>query len=204
MDYYQGYEDAMRQARISRTNGLIGFVLRLMFSLAYSAFIYVPLLILSFYLAQSFSSFYSNDIYIKIGLTVIIAYLLFGFIYFLKGVLIGLRNDGRSSWIVVWLLCVILTCGAQAIIAQTIFEDLFAGRNIANHLLWSWIGAAIVAIVIYSHYRFLTNVAPGSVFWSYRLGFLAVITTKITQSDQQPKKSGAYFENAPMSVSFKK
>ena len=67
MDYYQGYEDAMRQARISRTNGLIGFVLRLMFSLAYSTFIYVPLLILSFYLAQAFFSFYSNDIYSKVS-----------------------------------------------------------------------------------------------------------------------------------------
>lgn len=89
MDYYQGYEDAMRQSRVTRNTGLISFLFRIIFSLLYNAFIYVPLLVLSYLLANRNSALYNNDIFIKSSLTVIICYLLFAFIYFLKGILIG-------------------------------------------------------------------------------------------------------------------
>lgn len=160
MDYYQGYEDAIRQARVSRTSGLIGFIARTIFSILYGAFVYVPLFLVGYWLANKMTSLYSGDIVIKIGLTVAWAYVSFAFVYFLKGVLIGLRTGGRMAWIVIWMLCVFVTAGAQSLISQSIFETFFSARNIANYQIWSWLGAASVALLIYSHYQFLTNVAP--------------------------------------------
>jgi hypothetical protein len=204
MDYYQGYEDATRQSRVRRGIGLTGFVTRMIFSLLYSAFIYIPLLVLSYWLATTISDSYSNDLFIKSGLTILICYLLFALIYFLKGLLIGLRNSGRNSWFVLWMLCVVLTCGAQAVLAQAQLENIFSSRSIANYELWSWLGAALVGLIIYSHYQFLTNVAPRSVFWSYQFGFRAFQSLSNIAQKDEPRKSTRYFENAPMNVSYRK
>ena len=204
MDYYQGYEDAMRQARVRRGTGVAGFVTRLIFSVLYSAFVYAPLLILGYFVATRISHLYSNDLFIKCGLTITISYLLFALIYFLKGVLIGLRNSGRHSWILLWVLCVTVACGTQALLVQAWLDNVFISRSIANYELWSWIGAALVALMIYSHYRFLTNVAPRSVFWSYQFGFWAFQSMANTAQKGEPRKSTRYFENAPMKVSYKR
>lgn len=204
MDYYQGYEDAMRQVRVRRGTGVAGFVTRLIFSVLYSAFVYAPLLILGYIVATRISHLYSNDLLIKCGLTIIISYLLFALIYFLKGVLIGLRNNGRHSWFLLWILCVTVACGSQAVLVQAWLENVFSSRSIANYELWSWIGAAIVGLIIYSHYRFLTNVAPRSVFWSYQFGFWAFQSMANTAQKAEPRKSTRYFENAPMKVSYKR
>jgi hypothetical protein len=204
MDYYQGYEDAMRQSRVRRGIGLTRFVTRLIFSLLYSAFVYIPLLVLSYYLATRISDSYSNDLFIKSGLTILICYLLFAFIYFLKGLLIGLRNSGRNLWFVLWMLCVAVTCGAQAVLVQSWLENIFAGRSIVNYELWSSLVAGLVALIIYSHYQFLTNVAPRSVFWSYQFGFWAFLSMANTAQKGEPQKSAHYFGNVPMKVTYKK
>jgi hypothetical protein len=204
MDYYQGYDDAMRQARVTRSAGLLGFVVRTIVSILYSAFVYVPLLILSYVLAESMSDFYSNDVYIKIGLAIVICYLIFSAIYFLKGILIGLRQNRRASWFVLFALCLILTSGVQAVGAHAILINFFSGRNVANYEVWSWLGAVIVALLIYSHYQFLTNVAPRVVFWSYQLGYVTSNSKGTKSENVKPKKSPRYFDNSPMKVSFRK
>lgn len=204
MDYYQGYEDAMRQARASRTTGLAGIVFRLILSLIYGAFSYVPLLIAAYLIANKMSDLYSNDVFIKISLTVTIAYILFSFVYFLKGLLIGLRSASRHVWVVIWIVCVLATCGVQFFLVQSQLEILFEARRVANNVVWSWVGAGAVAVLIYSHYQFLTNVAPRSVFWSYQIGFSVVQRAKKSESTAKPLRSLRYFENAPMKVSFRK
>jgi hypothetical protein len=204
MDYYQGYEDAMRQSRLSRTSGLAAMVLRLILSLSYGAFIYVPLLIVGYLIATKLSAFYSNDGFVKVGLTLAIAYLLFSFVYFLKGFLIGLKSARQYAWIILWIVCVVATCGAQSLLVQGQLETFFETRRIGNNVVWSWVGAAAVALLIYSHYQFLTNVAPRSVFWSYQIGFWIVQRAKKSEGTAKPVISPRYFENAPMKVSFRK
>ena len=196
----------MRQSRARRGTGVAGFVTGLIFSVLYSAFVYAPLLILGYFvaIATRVSHLYSNDLFIKCGLTIIISYLLFALIYFLKGALIGLRNSGCHSWILLWILSVTVACGTQAVLVQIWLENVFSDRSIAHYELWSWIGAGLVALIIYSHYRFLTNIAPRSVFWSYQFGFWAFRSMANTAKKGEPRKSTRYFENAPMKVSYKK
>jgi hypothetical protein len=207
MDYYQGYDDAMRQARVTRTTGLAGFLLRAIISLLYSGFIYVPLILLGYWASNKMSALYSNDAFIKVGLTIAWAYLFFALVYMLKGILIGLKNNGQVAWFLFWVICVALTAGTQAVITQNLLESFFNSRHIANYEIWSWIGAASVALLIYSHYQFLTNVAPRTVFWSYRIGFLLSGRKRSAMMPDQKNvalKSSSYFDNAPMKVSFKK
>lgn len=205
MDYYQGYEDAMRQRQVRRSTGLIGWLFRIALSIVYGAFIYAPLLLLSYMLVKEMAPLYSDDVFVKIGLTMIVCYLLFSLIYFLKGVLIALRNNKANTWLIVFVLCVLVTSGAQAMLTQDFFQGFFAERSVANYLVWSWLGAGAVGALIYSHYQFLTNVAPRSVFWSYQLGFRLVgrsRTAAVTES--QAQRSNSFFQNAPMKVSFKR
>ena len=88
MDYYQGYDDGMYQARASRSTGLVGSMFRLFLSLAWGAFVYIPLLMVGYWITSQMSHLYSSEMFIKIPLTLMFAYLGFGLIYFLKGMLI--------------------------------------------------------------------------------------------------------------------
>ncbi len=203
MDYYQGYEDAIRQARVTRSTGLMSFLIRAVISILYGAFVYVPLLILGYFLASRMSTLYSDDLYVKMGLVMIIGYLLFSFVYFLKGVMIRARINGRNWWMLVWISCVIMTCGVQAFVCYNLLDNFLGSRQIANYQVWSGIGAGVVTILIYSHYQFLTNIAPRATFWSYQLGFLT-IRKNDTSENRIPQKSPSYFDNAPMRVSFKR
>ena len=196
----------MRQTRVTRSIGLIAFLIKCLVSIIYNAFAYVPLITLSYYIAKAFSSLYSNDIFIKMGLTIIVAYLLISLVYFLKGILIGMRNNGRIFWVAIWSFCVLITCGVQAVLGQFVLQEFFEARHIANYEFWSWIGAGAIVVLIYSHYRFLSNVAPRSVFWSYKTGFAIIQPRSRNKSNIAvvPNKSARYFDNAQMKVSYKK
>lgn len=205
MDYYQGYDDGMYQARATRSTGLLGFLFRIFLSLVWGAFVCVPLLILGYWIATSMSSLYNGEMIIKIALTLFFAYLGFGLVYFLKGMLISLRASKNKLWILIWLVCVSTTCGFQFCFVQYNLEEFLGNRNVAHFTLWSWLGAVLVSILIYGHYKFLTNIAPGSVFPFFNAGFkLVKECSKVAEQKEIPARSTAYFENAGMAVSYKR
>ncbi|HYF68624.1 MAG TPA: hypothetical protein VD884_10830 [Ohtaekwangia sp.] len=205
MDYYQGYDDGMYQARASRSIGLVGFLFRLFLSIVWGAFVYVPLLMLGYWIASKMSHLYSNEMFIKIPLTLLFAYLGFGLIYFLKGVLISLRAARKGRWILIWVVCVAATCGFQFFFVQYNLEEFLRNRNVANFTMWSWLGSIVVSILIYGHYKFLTNIAPGSVFPFFNAGFrMMAKRSRGAEVSDLPGKSAAYFENAEMKVSYRR
>lgn len=205
MDYYQGYDDGMYQARATRSIGLVGFLFRIFLSLVWGAFVYVPLLVLGYWIASRMSSLYSDEMIIKISLTLLFAYLGFGLIYFLKGILISLRASKNSLWILIWLVCVAATCGFQFFFVQYNLEEFLGNRNVAHFTLWSWLGAILVSILIYGHYKFLTNIAPGSVFFFFNTGFrMMAKRSRGAEVSGLPAKSAAFFENAGMKVSYRR
>jgi hypothetical protein len=122
----------------------------------------------------------------------------------LKGALICLKTSSRYAWMLVWVVCILATSGIQSLLVQSQLETFFEARRVANSLVWSWLGAALVALLIYSHYQFLTNMAPRSVFWSYKFGFFTVKYGQRYEGTPKPLISPKYFENGPMKVSFKR
>lgn len=202
MNYYQGYDDGMYQTRTTRSIGLVGFLFRLFFSLVWGAFVYIPLLMIGFWISEQMKDLYSNDLLIKISLTLLIAYLVFGMIYFAKGILIALRASGKVVWILIWIICVVITCGFQFFFVQYNVELFLANRNVANYQLWSWLGASLIALMIYSHYKFLTNIAPGAVFPFFQAGFKTAMSLQQTSKAKDlPQRSRSILQNVPMQVS---
>jgi hypothetical protein len=205
MDYQQGDYDGIYQARGTRSVGLIGFVFRLFLSIVWGSFVYTPLLMLGYWAASKMSSFYTNETLIKIPLMLLVAYLVFALIYFMKGVSVSMKASGKRWWIPFWILCVLVTCGLQFFFVQYNLEEFLRYRGVSHFQTWSWIGAALVAILIYSHYKFLTNIAPGSVFPFFNAGFqMARRPSKAPITKDVPTKSAAYFENVKMTVSYRK
>ena len=205
MDYYQGYDDGIYQGRASRSTGLVGFLFRLVLSLVWGAFVYIPLLMLGYWIASNMSSLYSDEMLIKIPLTLLFAYMGFGLIYFLKGMLISLRASKKSSWILLWLVCVVATCGFQFFFVQYSLEEFLGNRNVAHFTMWSWLGAMLVSALIYGHYKFLTNIAPGSVFPFFNAGFkVALKYVKATKSNAFATRSMSFLDNSKMTVTYRK
>lgn len=205
MDYYQGYDDGMYHARATRSPGLVSFMFRLFLSLVWGAFVYIPLLMLGYWAANKMSSLYSDEMLIKVSLTFVFAYLGFGMIYFLKGILISLRAAKRKWWMFIWTLCVFTTCGFQFFFVQYNVQEFLGNRNVAHFTMWSWLGAILVSLLIYGHYKFLTNIAPGSVFPFFNAGFrLMAKRSRGAEVSDSPAKSAAFFENAGMKVSYRR
>lgn len=161
---YQEYDDGMYQAQVSRSAGFVGFMFRLFLSLAWGAFVYVPLVVVGYWVANQLGHLYSYEMFIKMPLTLVFAYVGFGLIYFLKGMLISLRVSGKIGWIFIWTLCVFATWGFQFFVVQYHLEGFLQNRQVANYLFWSWAGVFLTGILIDGHYKFLTNIAPSSVF----------------------------------------
>jgi hypothetical protein len=205
MDYYQGYQEGYLQARSNaRYYSIGGWLVQTVLSLIYLAVVLLPLLMIAYKIAETIKITYSNNSIIKIGLTLGVTYFLYSIVYVLKGIMIGLRDMKYKLWILIWIACIIFTCGLQILISQYQLQDYFNSKNVANYTVWSWLGSILLGILVYSHYSFLTNIAPRSVFWAYKTGFDFARLFGAKSMKNVPEKSRTFFGNAQMKVSFRK
>jgi hypothetical protein len=205
MDYYQGYQEGYLQARSNaRYYSIGGWLVQTVLSLIYLTVVLLPLLMIAYRIAETIKITYSNNSIIQIGLTLGFTYFLYSIVYVLKGIMIGLRDMKYKMWIPIWIVCIIFTCGLQILISQYQLQDYFNSNNVANYTVWSWLGSILLGIFVYSHYSFLTNIAPRSVFWAYKKGFHFARLFGAKAMKNVPKKSKTFFGNAEMKVSFRK
>ena len=206
MEYYQGYQDGYWQAKSNaRYHAVGGSLIQIIFTAMHFGVVLLPLLWIAFASAESVKHTYSNDTTIKIALIALFTYLMYSLLFLLKGIIIGLREFKKGIWVLLWMACLIFTCGLQIFICQYQLETYFNSKAIANATFWSWAGSIILGFLVYSHYSFLTNIAPRSVFWAYKFGF--DIMKWIYNNNGQnifPKKSGTLFGNSKMKVIYRK
>ncbi|WP_060873518.1 hypothetical protein [Myroides odoratus] len=116
------------------------------------------------------------------GSTLLITYLLFCFIYFLKGIVIGFRLKRSMLWILPWVVCVLFCCVAPAYIVKTLVLSQFHPSN--REELWSVIlswGAFVISLLyIYNMYQFKTPNAPYILRWAFYLGVKVSCYQKVT------------------------
>src|SRR5260370_18294710 len=98
------YQSA-NQYQFERTLGGIGIVLRYIFRL----FIYLPVIFVGYYLSNLVLSPTDNSLN-HLLIAIVFSYFVFLLIFFLKGLLISLKERGNNSWIVLFLFCVAFTC----------------------------------------------------------------------------------------------
>lgn len=106
------------------------------------------------------------------GLSFIFAYLILCFVYFLKGIIIGLRAKNNTLWILPWIICIILCCIFPAFIIKSVVVGMFpiTERQDIWCLVLSWAAFLFSLFYIYGFYQFKTPNAPRILHWSYALG----------------------------------
>lgn len=206
MEYYQGYQDGYWQAKSNaRYHAVGGSLIHIIFTVIHLGVVLLPLLWIAFSTAEAIKHTYSNDTVIKIALIAFFTYLMYSMLFLLKGIIIGLREFKKGIWVLLWVVCLIFTCGLQIYICQYQLENYFSSQAIANATFWSWAASVILGFLVYSHYSFLTNIAPRSVFWPYKFGF-DTIKSIYSNNGQNifPEKSRTLFGNAKMKVTYRK
>lgn len=104
--------------------------------------------------------------------SLLFTYLIFGILYFLKGIIIGLRAKNKILWILPWGICVLLCCILPAFMLKTVVKSMF--NMVEQQGIWciglSW--GAFVFFIFYTYdiYQFKTPTAPKVLYWSYVLG----------------------------------
>lgn len=75
----------------------------------FKALVYFPLIITSFMIVFSFMK---NEVSSLLGLAVVmlVIFILYLLVYFVKGILIRLRNNNKLLWILPFIICVAFTC----------------------------------------------------------------------------------------------
>ena len=133
--------------------------------------VYSPLIFLSWLITNQLLA-ENTDKVIWIGLMLIFSVALYFSIYFLKGMLIALRNNRNLFWIPLFICCVILTCALPVWIVFEPLENFFNKYTETNQQLLTWICALAFGLYVYSKYHFLTNIAPAKAFPYYQRGII--------------------------------
>lgn len=149
-------------------------ILTFVLSLILNVFVYLPILyfgyIVVFFL---FPEAGKNQQFILI---LLFAYMFYCLIYFIKGILVKLKNNGNGVWSLLWLFCVIVTCVLPAFMALEFLESFIEPSKRTDNInrFITWTGALLFSFFVYSRYQFKTDVAPKIAFWSYLAGFKLV------------------------------
>ena len=106
------------------------------------------------------------------GLSFIFAYLILCVVYFLKGIIIGLRAKNNILWILPWITCIILCCIFPAFTIKSVIAGMFpfTKRQDKWCLVFSWAAFIVSLFYIYGFYQFKTPNAPRVLHWSFALG----------------------------------
>lgn len=133
--------------------------------------VYSPLIFLSWLITKQLLSANADKL-IWIGLMLIFSIAFYLIIYFLKGMLIALKNNRNLFWIPLFICCVILTCVLPVWIVFEPLENFFNRYTETNQQLLTWICALAFGFYVYSKYHFLTNIAPAKAFPYYQRGII--------------------------------
>jgi len=112
-------------------------------------------------------------------LTVCFSYLVYSFIFFLKGLMLALKSNKSPYWMLLYLLCVVIATSLPLFFTYQLFSPLIKKNpgSEQEYIIWGIIMGGIVSYLAYRKYDFLTDVAPKWVFWAYNSGFKAARST---------------------------
>jgi hypothetical protein len=138
--------------------------------LLFKVLAYLPLLMTGYMLADQFLE---KDQAAVLWLTASggFAVLTFLFIYFLKGMITGLREDQNYWCIPLLLICILYTCMVPFWWMFLWVDDYMLRLSPENGRIFTWIIAAGTAVYTYSRYNFFTDSAPRIALPLYRMGY---------------------------------
>lgn len=180
-DYYrevsedESYGEYVERKKAEQASTDLAVMLFLfLFRVIRAIFVYFPL----FYISYTVTVKYRVDAHSFGGLALIflLVYIQLGVIYFVKGILIGLKSNGNSLWILLWIVCVLAACAIPGLIVQSLIQGMFgpSAQMLPHNQFISWGIGGLFSLYVYSCYKFRTHYSPRFVFWPYWCGFKLV------------------------------
>jgi len=118
----------------------------------------------------------NDDGFAWIGLIILFTILVYQAVFFIKGVLIGLKNKGNLCWLLLFIVCVCFTCLLPIWFIHNNIQPWFQRISPNSGNLIAWFTSILFGLYVYSRYHFLTNIAPVGALFSYQLGINMVAT----------------------------
>lgn len=95
---------------------------------------------------------------------------LYQFMFFLKGLIIGMMETSTLFWIPLFLVCVTFTCIAPCWYFYGNIKAIMMDINPSGSGILTWISVVAFAALIYSRYLFHLNSAPAMAYPAFQLG----------------------------------
>ncbi len=173
-DAEPGESESEYRARIEAgkaTDSLISMLFNFFFWIIKNGIIYCVFLYCSYLLSKHILGAEGTRIKQWL-LTGLFTYLMLCVVFFLKGLIIGLRRKNIFWWKILWLLGVLITCFFPVLVIQSFVASFFdyENRRLFTTQLISWGIGVAAGLYIYNIYSFLTPVAPRIFYWSLVLG----------------------------------
>jgi len=131
--------------------------------------IYFPLLFTGYCMARCILDKNSNGI-AWVASTILFAFLLYQFIFLLKGMLIGFKKRKKLWWLPLLTLCVSYTCVLPVMLFFELLHKAAFYFTIEYADVLTWLFAIVAGSYVYSRYEFLTDNSPQFAMTMYRLG----------------------------------
>ncbi len=119
----------------------------------------------------------AHPFWLQLGAGVTIAYLTQAFIYFIKGNVQRLRLDKKYTWWLLLIICTLIICVIPAWGIWATMKHHFG--HIEEVRVFGPLTVPVIAVLIYTRYKFHQDACPAPVYWAYRLG---VQTSKLAQN----------------------
>ena len=165
---------------------LFSFVI--VFKMILKIIVYSPLLFLSYLITKQILTAQTDKI-IWLALILIFSFILYAVIYFFKGVLIALKFNHKSFWILLFICLIAITCIVPVWIIFNPLQSFINNYTSTNQQLLTWIFALAFGVYVYSRYHFLTNIAPNAAYPYYQMGINSAVHTLNLADTFKAKKS---------------
>jgi len=105
-----------------------------------------------------------------IALIILFALLAYQVTFFIKGLIIGLKNKGNLFWLPIFIVFICFTCVLPTWFIHNSIQPWLHIISPNSGNLMAWLTSIFFGIYVYSRYHFLTDIAPMAALFSYQLG----------------------------------
>ena len=131
------------------------------------AFIYLPVFCVGYHLSNLAMSPVDRSLH-HLVTALLFSYGVYLFIFFLKGLLLSLKERGNRWWIFLFLFCVVFTC---LLSPYFVVGPLFGTLLRWHFSSWlTWVLTVAFGLLIYTKYKFLAPSAPALARFAFELG----------------------------------
>ena len=131
-------------------------------------FAYFPLFVAGYYLSDKLLSPLDHTLNHLI-IAFVFSYFVYLVIFFLKGLLIALKQKNNNWWLPIFIFCVAFTCLLSPWLVVDPLTKAFTRWHFSTWLVW--VITIAFGYFIYTRYMFLTANAPAMARFAFLLGF---------------------------------